>query len=204
MGVVGLRLVMELRGVSCLDLEQCPAPKQSLTCSRAFGKLINTLAEMEEAVSVYTSRVAEKLRRERLAATVLTVCLTTNEFKEGPQYSNALTLKLPIATDSTADLIRCALQGIRTIYRDGYLYKKAGVMLADLVPASQTQVDLFDGQDRMKSKRLMTALDAVNDRWGAGTLHYASSGITKAWKTQFHRRSPAYTTQWGELPVVTA
>jgi DNA polymerase V len=204
MGIVGLRLVMELRGVSCLDLEQCPAPKQSLTCSRAFGTLISTLAEMEEAVSVYTSRVAEKLRRERLAATVLTVCLTTNEFKDGPQYSNALTLRLPIVTDSTADLIRCVLQGIRAIYRDGYRYKKAGVMLTGLVPASQTQADLFDDQDRGKSKRLMSALDAVNDRWGAGTLHYASSGITKAWKTQFHRRSPAYTTDWSALPVVNA
>ena len=204
MGVVGLRLVMELRGVSCLDLEQCPPPKQSLTCSRAFGTLINTLAEMEEAVSVYASRVAEKLRRERLAATVLTVCLTTNEFKEGPQYSNALTLKLPVVTDSTSELIGCALQGIRAIYRDGYLYKKAGVMLTGLVPVSQTQADLFDSQDRRKSKRLMTALDAVNDRWGAGTLHYASNGITKAWKTRFHRRSPAYTTDWDALPVVTA
>ena len=203
MGIVGLRLVMELRGVSCLDLEQCPSPKQSLTCSRAFGKLISTLKEMEEAVSVYTSRVAEKLRCERLAAMVLTVCLTTNEFKEGPQYSNALTLKLPIVTASTADLIRCALQGIRAIYRDGYLYKKAGVVLTGLVPVSQTQADLFDSQDRRKSTRLMTALDAINDRWGADTLHYASSGITKAWKTRFHRRSPAYTTEWDELPVVT-
>ncbi len=204
MGVVGLRLVMELRGVSCLDLEQCPAPKQSLTCSRAFGKLINTFAEMEEAVSVYTSRVAEKLRRGGLAATVLTVCLTTNEFKEGPQYSNALTLNLPVVTDSTSELIRCALHGIRAIYRDGYLYKKAGVILTGLVPANQTQADLFDDRDRGRSKRLMSALDSINDRWGAGTLHYASSGITKAWKTQFHRRSPAYTTDWDELPVVTA
>jgi DNA polymerase V len=204
MGVVGLRLVMELRGVSCLDLEQCPAPKQSLTCSRAFGKLINTFAEMEEAVSVYTSRVAEKLRRGGLAATVLTVCLTTNEFKEGPQYSNALTLNLPVVTDSTSELIRCALHGIRAIYRDGYLYKKAGVILTGLVPANQTQADLFDDRDRGRSKRLMSALDSINDRWGAGTLHYASSGITKAWKTQFHRRSRAYTTDWDELPVVTA
>ena len=204
MGIVGLRLVMELRGVSCLDLDQCPAPKQSLTCSRAFGTLISTLAEMEEAVSVYTSRVAEKLRRERLAATVLTVCLTTNEFKDGPQYSNALTLKLPIVTDSTADLIRSALQGIRAIYRDGYCYKKAGVMLTGLVPVSQTQPDLFDSQDREKSKQLMSALDAVNDRWGADTLHYASSGISKPWKTQFLRRSPAYTTYWDALPVVNA
>jgi DNA polymerase V len=204
MGIVGLRLVMELRGVSCLDLEQCPSPKQSLTCSRAFGTLISTLAEMEEAVSVYASRVAEKLRREQLAATVLTVCLTTNEFKEGPQYSNALTLKLPIVTDSTADLIRYALHGIRAIYRDGYRYKKAGVMLTGLVPISQTQADLFDSQDRRKSTRLMSALDSINDRWGAGTLQYASSGITKAWKTQFHRHSPAYTTDWNALPVVTA
>jgi DNA polymerase V len=204
LGIVGLRLVMELRGVSCLDREQCPSPKQSLTCSRAFGTLINTLAEIEEAVSVYTSRVAEKLRRERLAATMLTVCLTTNEFKEGPQYSNALTQKLPVVTDSTADLIQCSLQGIRAIYRDGYLYKKAGVVLTGLVPANQTQADLFDSQDRRKSTRLTTALDAVNDRWGSGTLHYASSGITKAWKTQFHRRSPAYTTDWNSLPIVNA
>jgi DNA polymerase V len=203
MGIAGFRLVMELRGVSCMDLEQCPAPKQSLTCSRAFGTLINTPEEMEEAISVYTSRVAEKLRRGQLAATVLTVCLTTNEFREGPQYSNSLTLNLPVVTDSTSELIGCALQGIRAIYRDGYLYKKAGVMLTGLVPASQSQGDLFDFKDRGRSKRLMSALDSINDRWGAGTLHYASSGITKAWKTQFHRRSPAYTTDWNELPVVT-
>jgi DNA polymerase V len=204
LGIVGLRLVMELRGISCLDLEECPAPKQSLTCSRAFGQLISTLADMEEAVSSYTSRVAEKLRREQLAATVLTVCLTTNEFKEGPQYSNALTMKLAVATDSTSDLVRSALQGIRTIYREGYRYKKAGVILTGLVPASHAQADLFDSQDRGKSKRLMSALDAVNNRWGADTLHYASSGISKAWKTQFHRRSPAYTTDWTALPIVTA
>ncbi|TKB91231.1 MAG: Y-family DNA polymerase [Nitrospira sp.] len=204
MGVVGLRLVLELRGVSCLDLEQCPAPKQSLTCSRAFGKLISSLAEMEEAVSVYTSRVAEKLRRERLAASVLTVCLTTNEFKDGPQYSNTLTRKLPTVTDNTADLIESAIQSIQAIYRGGYHYKKAGVMLTGLVPASQIQADLFDDHNRRKSNRLMSALDAVNDRWGAGALHYASSGFTTSWKTQFHHRSPAYTTDWNSLPIVTA
>lgn len=83
-------------------------------------------------------------------------------------------------------------------------YKKAGVILTGLVPAGHTQADLFDSQDKEKSKRLMSALDAVNDRWGAGTLHYASSGIHKAWKTQFQHRSPAYTTDWTALPIVTA
>jgi DNA polymerase V len=204
LGIVGLRLVMELRGVSCLDLEQCPSPKQSLTCSRAFGTLISTLAEMEEAASVYTSRVAEKLRREQLAATVLTVCLSTNEFKEGPQYSNSLTVPLIVATDSTHELINAAVRGIKRIYREGYQYKKAGVMLTGLVLLSQVQTDLFDDQDRRRSKRLMSVLDAINDRWGDGTLRYAASGMTRAWRTQFHRRSPAYTTHWPDLPLVQA
>ena len=204
MGIVGLRLVMELRGVSCLELDQCPTPKQGITCSRAFGKSVTTLTEMEEAVSSYTARAAEKLRHEGLAVTVLTVFLKTNEFKDTPQYSNALTLKLPVATDTTHELIRAALQGTRKIYRAGYLYKKAGVMLTGLVQASQVQADLFDRQDRVRSKRLMAALDSVNDRFGSGTLQYASSGLEKPWKTQFHRRSPAYTTDWNDLPLVSA
>jgi len=204
MGVVGLRLVAELRGRSCLDLEECPSPKQGITCSRAFGRSVSTLAEMEEAVSSYVSRAAEKLRGEGLAATVLTVFLMTNEFKDEPQYRNSVTCSLSVGTDMTSELIRAALRGLRTIYRDGYRYKKAGVMFTALVPASQVQPDLFDRQDRPRSKRLMAALDAVNDRWGAGTLEYAASGLTKPWKTQFHRRSPAYTTDWNALPVVTA
>jgi len=204
MGVVGLRLVMELRGVSCLELDQCPAPKQGITCSRAFGKSVTTLTEMEEAVSSYTARAAEKLRAENLAVTTITVFLKTNEFKNTPQYSNALTFKLPVATDTTSELIRAALQGIRNIYREGYLYKKAGIMFTGLVPVSQVQTDLFDSQDRARSKKLMAALDSVNNRFGAGTLQYASSGLAKAWKTQFQRRSPAYTTDWEELPIVAA
>lgn len=204
LGIVGLRVVTELRGVSCLDLEQCPPPKQGLTCSRSFGKPVTTLTEMEEAVSSYASRVAEKLRYERLAASVLTVFLTTNTFKDTPQYSNVLTLTLSVATDSTPELIRQALQGIRKIYRESYQYKKAGVMLTGLIPASHIQTDLFDLKDRVRSKRLMSALDSINERWGTGTLQYASDGLAKPWQAQFYRRSPAYTTDWGALPIVIA
>lgn len=204
LGIVGVRLVYELRGHSCLDLDECPAPKQGITCSRAFGRSVCTLADMEEAVSSYVSRAAEKLRGEGLAATVLTVFLMTNAFTDEPQYRNSVTCSLLVGTDTTSELIRVALKGLRSIYRDGYRYKKAGVMCTALVSASQVQPDLFDHQDRPRSKRLMAALDAVNDRWGAGTLEYASSGLTKTWKTQFHRRSPAYTTDWNELPFVSA
>lgn len=165
---------------------------------------MTTLAELEEAVSSYVERAGEKLRTERLVVTTMTVFLKTNEFKDTPQYSNALTLRLSVATDTTHELIRAALDGIRTMYRDGYQYKKAGVMLTGLVSGNQIQADLFDSQNRTRSKQLMSALDTINERWGAGTLHYASSGIQKAWQTQFHRRSPAYTTDWNALPIATA
>ena len=128
--------------------------------------------------------------------TVLTVFLTTNTFKDEPQYSNAATIKLPIATDSTSDLLRYALPGLERIFRDGYRYKKAGVMLTALVPASQVQGDLFDRQDRERSSRLIRALDRLNDHMGAGTLRYAAEGFTKRWRARFERRSPAYTTNW--------
>jgi len=201
MGVVGERLVRELHGVSCLALDDCPPPKQGITVSRSFGRSVTTLAEMKEAVAFYTGRAAEKLREERLAVTVLTVFLTTNTFKDEPQYSNAATIKLPVATDSTFDMLRHALHGVERIYRDGYRYKKAGVMLTALVPASQVQGDLFDQQDRERSRTLMRVLDRLNDHMGAGTLRYAAEGITKRWQARFERRSPAYTTRWEELPV---
>lgn len=201
MGVVGLRLVTELRGVSCFELEQCPPPKKGITCARSFGKAITRLQEMEEAISNYVTRAAEKLRAEKLAVTNLTVFMHTNQFKDVAQYSNALTLKLPVATDTTHELIGAALQGARKIWRDGFAYNKAGVMFVSLVPASQVQADLFDGTDRTRSKKLMAALDSINGRFGSGTLQYASSGITKEWKATFNRRSPAFTTNWDELPV---
>lgn len=203
MGIVGLRLVHELRGLSCLELEQCPPPKKGITCARSFGKAITKIQEMEEAVSSYVTRAAEKLRREELAATNLTVFLHTNQFKEVAQYSNSLTVRLPVATDTTHELITAALQGIRRIWREGYGYKKAGVMFVGLVPANQIQADLFDGKDRTRSKQLMAALDSINARFGSGTLQYASSGISREWKATFNRRSPAFTTSWDELPVAT-
>lgn len=204
MGVVGLRLVMELRDISCLELEQCPPPKKGITCSRSFGRAITALKEMEEAVSSYTSRAAEKLRRERLSVSSLSVFLHTNQFKDTPQYSNALTFTLPVATDSTPELIAAALNGIRKIWRDGFAYKKAGVMFLSLVPASQIQTSLFDTADRSRAKTLMATMDAINHRFGSGTLQYASSGIAKQWKASFNHCSPAYTTHWDELPIALA
>jgi DNA polymerase V len=205
MGVVGARIVQELRGVSCLALEECPPPKRGITVSRMFGRPVTTLAEMREAVASYTARSGEKLRRERLAATVLAVFLTTNPFKKDePQYSNAVTIKLPVATDATPELLRYALRGVERLYREGYRYNKAGVMLTALVPASRRQLDLFEDRDRGRSSWLMRVLDRVNAEMGAGVLRYAAEGYVKRWRTRFEHRSRVNTTNWDRLPTAKA
>ena len=202
LGIVGLRLVWELRGISCLPLALCPPPKQSLMVSRSFGRPITTLSDMREAVATYMTRAAEKLRRHHVAAGVLTVFLMTNRFTEEPQYSNSVTIPLPVATQDTAELIRYALRGVEQIFHDGYRYQKAGVILTALVPASQVQTYLFDRQDREHSKRLMAAIDTINTEWGSGTIRYAAVGLRPAWMMRCARRSPRYTTRWEELAVV--
>jgi DNA polymerase V len=202
LGIVGLRLAWELRGISCLPLELCPPPKQSLMVSRSFGRPITTLIEMREAVATYMTRAAEKLRRSHVAARVLTVFLMTNRFADEPQYSNSVTMPLPVTTQDTAELIRYALRGIEQLFREGYRYQKAGVILTALVPAHQIQAHLFDQHDREHSQKLMAALDTINREWGSGTIRYAAVGLRPGWLMRCARRSPRYTTRWEELAVV--
>ena len=202
LGVVGQRIVWELRGISCLPLERCPPPKQSLMVSRSFGRPITALTEMREAVATYTTRAAEKLRRTQRAAGVVTVFLMTNRFTDEPPYANSVIVPLPVATQDTAELIRYALRGTAQLFREGYRYKKAGVILTALVPAQQVQTHLFDRHDRERSQRLMTAIDAINTQWGTETVRSAALGVQPRWRMRCGHRSPRYTTQWDELVLV--
>jgi len=202
LGIVGLRLVWELRGISCLPLECCPPPRQSLMVSRSFGRPITTLSEMREAVATYTTRAAEKVRRYQRAAGVVTIFVTTNRFAETPQYANEVTVTLPVATQDTGELVTYALRAVERIFRAGYAYKKAGVILTALVPAQQVQTHLFDRKDRARSQQLMAAIDAINTQWGPGTVRYAAVGVQPRWRRRCARRSPRYTTRWNELVVV--
>src|SRR4030095_4895654 len=133
-------------------------------------------------------RAAEKLRRAQRAAGVLTVFLMTNRFTDEPQYANSVTIPLPVATQDTAELIRYALRGIESLFREGYRYKKAGGILTALVPAHQVQTHLFDRQDRERSQRLMAALDALNTQWGTGTVRYGVGGLPPRRRTRGGRR----------------
>lgn len=203
-GVTLLRIVLELQGIPCIPLELCPTPKKGITCSRSFGRPVEQLAELKEAVATYTTRAAEKLRQENLAASVLTTFIMTNRFKEEPRYSNSATVTLPVATDDTAELIHYALCGAEAIYRPGFSFIKAGVMLLNLGPVSLVQSNFFDTRDRERYRLLMSTIDQINHRFGTGTIQFAAAGLKKTWKMRASNRSPRFTTRWDELPRVKA
>ncbi|MCA1631428.1 MAG: Y-family DNA polymerase [Acidobacteria bacterium] len=193
------RVIMELRGVSCLPLSLCQPARKSAVCSRSFGRPVESLAELREAVAYYATRAAEKIRRAGLAAGALVVFVSTSRFGGEPQYSNSAALPLGVPSSFTPELIRCARLGLGRIFRDGLRYKKAGVMLLDLAPAAPAQVGMFDEVDRGRAERLMRVVDAVNARMGAETLRFAASGYGREWKMLREHCSPRYTTNWDEL-----
>lgn len=198
MTVVGARIVEELRGVQCLPLEQCPPQKKSITCSRSFGVLTDSLEDLREAVSVYMTRAAERLRRFHLSAGVVTVFIMTNRFSQELQYSNSVTFDLAYSTDVTDELVGWALKGLGQIFRSGFNYKKAGVMLSNLLPAGQQSRRLFGDAAYERSRRLMKSVDAINRRHGRDTVRVGIAKPNGRWQTKFLKRSPRYTTRLKE------
>lgn len=202
-GVVLERVVLELQGVACLGLEEAVPDRKSVLCSRSFGRMVTQRHELEEAVATYVARAAEKMRRQQLAAAQLHLFLHTNRFRPAdPQYAAARTVTLPVATADTARLTRVALAALSDLWRDGYAYKKAGVMLLDLAPAAHVQGALFDAPDSGRRRTLMATIDAINRDHGRGTLTFAAAGRTQAWALRNAHRSPRYTTRWDELLAV--
>lgn len=205
--IVGLRILKELNGESCIPLEGLPPARKGIICSRAFGKPIETLEELTEAISDYVSRAAQKLRSQNSAASFLQVYVSTNPFKPVPQYINSVTSTFLTPTSFTPELIRQAKECVKKIYRSGYQYHDGGVFLGELVSQKQIQLSLFSQADlieRNKKTELMATFDKVNRRWGRNTLQVASQGTKKLWKMNQSFVSPHYTTQWEELPVVKA
>ncbi len=202
--VVLQRTALELQGISCIEFEEMPPPKKQIVVSRAFGKKITALRDMREGVSFYVTRAAEKLRREGLVARTLTVFLHTNHFsKKDPQYSNAATMRLAWGTDDTGVLIRHALRILERIFRPGYRYHKAGVMLMELGSGETIQENLFR-ESSPRRPNLMGAIDSLNRKMGRGAVRYGSEGFGTAWRMKAARHSPRYTTRWGDLPTAQA
>ena len=202
--VVIERVVRELQGVSCLDLEEVAPTKQQIMASRSFSRTVTAQCELREALLSYVARAAEKLRGQGSLAGAIQVFIRTNPFKpEVAQYANSTSLHLPLATDDTLTLGRFALACLDLLYRDGFAYHKAGVMLMDLVPCSQRQASLFDDPEAIdRRSRLNSTLDAVNRKFGRGALAVAGAGTERGWQMRREHLSPAYTTALEALPEV--
>lgn len=202
MTVVGARVVMELRGVSCLPLEICPRPRKSVTVSRSFPVEVEALSELREAVAVFASRAAEKLRRDKLAASAVTVFIETNRFDKESHYSDSATLELIYPTDNTQEFIKHALEALERIFRQGYGYRRAGVLFSGLVPADQITGRLFDTETLEKYRRVMPVVDRLNAKYGPGTVRFAVARAGGPWQTKIARRSPRYTTRLAEVMLI--
>ena len=199
LSIVGLKLVHELRGVSCLSLGLVSEPKKGMCVSRSFGRPITTLDEMKQAVALYAGRAAEKLRRQHSLAVAMSVFFETNRFNDDPKCNRFGTYRLPVPSSATTELIRFALIATEQLFRDGFRYKKAGVMVHEIVSDAARQTNLFYRPDTARDDRVSAVMDQINHEFGRHAIHTAAEGIQPAWATRFDSRSPRFTTRWDEL-----
>ncbi|MEY4627795.1 MAG: hypothetical protein RLZZ595_121 [Bacteroidota bacterium] len=205
-GVVGVRMIKELNGESCILLKDPLEKKKMIATTRMFGKPVFTLQEIKEAVATYTARAAEKLRRQHSAATTLDVFVVYNGMDGQPYvyepkhlYNHFLLLK---PTSDTAQLIKTALPLVEAIYRKGAKYLKAGVVLGGLVPDDTLQGNLFATTNVHQNRALMQALDNINFSMRDDMVKFAASGLSRNWKMRQEMRSKRFTTRWDELYLI--
>ena len=198
MGVVGEKIYLELQGVSCLDIELLPSVKKSCCVSRSFSRPITKIDDLVEAIANYGSRVAEKIREEKLIAQFMSVFILTNHFNQkDKQYSSSIKLQFDYPTNNSIIIVKKAIEGINAIYREGYRYKKAGVILYELNDSLSIR-GLLD-YDRPKSDSLMQSLDKINNKYGSSTVRIAAEGLDRNWQMKRKLTSPCYTTRFDDL-----
>jgi DNA polymerase V len=201
--VTGARVIMELQGTSCLPLTMMAPQRKGLAVTRTFGEAMPEWDGLAEAVATFATRAGEKLRQHGLLACVMTVFIQTNRFVPGEYYGNQATFGIEPTQDSLC-LVRDALRGVRSIFRRGYRYWKAGVMLNELIDATTAPAQMFPTRDPLKSASLMAAMDGINARFGRGMLRPAVSGIDRKWTAKAEKLSPRYTTCADEFVCVRA
>jgi len=201
-GVTMVRTVNELRGTPCFYDGAVPDVRKHIASTRSFGRNVTSIEDLREAIATYVSWAAVKLRKQNSMAKGLYVFIRTGKNYADysrPSQHESIFRELPVATDSTPELIHHATEMLQGLFVDGSIYKKAGVMLSHIVPRSSVQLNAFDTIDRTKFSRLMSVLDVVNHRDGQGTLKFASMGTTQNWMMRSGFRSPRYTTDWKDI-----
>lgn len=200
-------VVRELQGQSCISLDSAPAPKQSIACTRSFGRPVSELPPLVEAVSEFATRAAERLRKQNGRAGQLQVFIHTSPHRPGPRFYRSTIVPLRPTAD-TRQLVEAATAGVRSIYEPGHDLVKAGVILLDIIGPEVRQSELpLDEPPTRDRSRLMSAMDTINERFGKGTVHVASTGQsrpTQSWGMRQERRTPRYTTEISEVPLARA
>ncbi|EOC0011690.1 translesion error-prone DNA polymerase V subunit UmuC [Cronobacter turicensis] len=200
--VVLERTVRELNGESCIALEDAPPAKQQIVCSKSFGQRVTELEDMQHAVVMYATRAAEKLREQGSKCCHIGIFIATGKYGNEPQYANTASLTCEYPTSDTRDIVAFAMRGLETIWRNGYRYAKAGIMLGDFYQTGVAQLDMFsENQPRANADALMSAVDQIN-RSGLGKVWFAGQGTHNPWQMKREMLSPRYTTCMTELPIV--
>ncbi|MCB1582914.1 MAG: Y-family DNA polymerase [Marinicella sp.] len=196
------RLILELRGTACLQFDDVPASKKSILNSRSFGHTINDIQDLKEALAYHVSRCCEKLRNQGSLARVVSLFLYANKKDRDYLYRPSLTLNLPEPTDDTGTFIQAIEAGLQQIFRPHLGYKKAGIMLNDLVPKTCYQPDLFSPVKTRPA--LMQCMDDINLKYGKDSLKFASLGFAEKWAMRANAKSPNYTTRWSDIIKIPA
>jgi DNA polymerase V len=197
-GVVMEKTIRELRGDSCIEIEEVAPAKQQIISSRSFGQPVSEIADLEDALAHFITNAALKLRQQQSIAGLLQVFIMTDRFREDrQQYNPSVSLPLPMATNDTMTLNRWACKGLEAIFIAGYQYKKAGVILGEISHQSVFQTDLFESAQ--KTPELMLTMDSLNKRFGKGTVRLSQDGSKRKWTMRQDRKSPDYTTNWDEV-----
>jgi len=200
MSINGLRMVKELKGIPCYPLEYQPPRKKNICTSRSFGLEVFTQEELEEAVSSYASTCAMKLRKEKSLASSILVFIKTNPFKDsGQQYNPCQKVTLDVPVSDSMEITKQALMALKNIYKKGFSYKKAGVIVGDIVPENSKQLSLFSNKDSFKVKSIMCAVDHINQKMGRNKIRLAVQGFDRKWRLKQEKLSPCYTTRFSDV-----
>lgn len=204
LGVVGERLLWELRGVSCLPLEKIQA-KKSITSSQSFGRIITEFAELAEALSTYANKACIKLRRQDSCATAICVFLEAIlDSQTGLRLYDSKSMRLLYPTSDTPYIITAAKKCLEKLYHSGQRYKKCGIILLDLIPKTQVMPDLFFKTNHIQREHLAKIFDQLNARYGKNSLFYGAMGVNPSWQMRQEKSSHRYTTCWDELAIAKA
>jgi DNA polymerase V len=188
--------------MSCYGLNENPEHKQEICFARSFGRPLTAYTDLEEATVSYVAKIGSKLRKQKLLAGNLLVFIMTNKYADGPQYVNYKIIKLPNPGNYTPELIHYAIIALKKLFREGYSYKKSGIIVSEVMPATGQQTGLWDNTDRPKNKKLIEAIDKINEKAGIEKVKYAVQGDEEKWKMRQKKLSPHFTTKWSDILIV--